>query len=324
MLAFTGQGHTHFDGAEEWVTCLRKAVEYLKGVQVHSDDPSTNGRYGPAASEDWIYGHAIATLAMSELFLLTNDILGLKKSVTDAVWLCLRAQNAGRGWRYGVKPGDSDTSVTGWMVLALKTAKAARLGIPDEEFQRAFSGARNWFDYATSADGKTGYLGPGDAGSMLNIHYQKGSGLYPYSKDLSCMTAVSVLCRLFSSEKRPSPAVRNGVKILMKELPRWQEGRGRSPSAVNMYYWYYGSYALFQYGGPEWNQWNKAMLKALLETQRKDPKLEALIDEDGSWDPIDEWGAAGGRVYSTALGALTLEVYYRYKRTQEGIGLGPK
>ena len=41
-------------------------------------------------------------------------------------------------------------------------------------------------------------------------------------------------------------------------------------------------------------------------------------DEDGSWDPIGEWGIAGGRVYSTAIGAMTLEVYYRFRRLQSG------
>ena len=39
--------------------------------------------------------------------------------------------------------------------------------------------------------------------------------------------------------------------------------------------------------------------------------------EDGSWDPVGEWGAAGGRVYSTAICAMTLEVYYRYLRVSE-------
>jgi hypothetical protein len=32
----------------------------------------------------------------------------------------------------------------------------------------------------------------------------------------------------------------------------------------------------------------------------------------GSWDPDMEWGGYGGRVYSTALAAMCLEVYYRY------------
>jgi hypothetical protein len=82
-----------------------------------------------------------------------------------------------------------------------------------------------------------------------------------------------------------------------------------------MYHWYYGSYAMFQFGGSAWKTWNESMIKALLNSQR-----QGVICEDGSWDPIDEWGAAGGRVYSTALGAMTLEVYYRFRRAQQSEG----
>jgi hypothetical protein len=284
----------------------------MKKGQIRSGDPATNGRFGPGAGEQWIYDHAIATMAMGELLVLSRDDIGLKRSVQDAVKLILRAQNDGRGWRYGVKPGDNDTSVTGWMVLALKTAKNANLGIPKEEYERAFAGALNWFNFTTAANGKTGYFAPGDDGSMLTKVYPEP---YPYSKDLSCMTAVAVLCRLFAGESRETKMVKSGVDILMQHTPRWQEAQGRALSTINMYYWYYGSYALFQFGGAPWKKWNEDMIKALLKTQR-----QGVICEDGSWDPIDEWGAAGGRVYSTALGAMTLEVYYRFRRAQQGAG----
>jgi hypothetical protein len=250
-------------------------------------------------------------MAMAELLVMSNDTINLRKPVTDAVRLCLHAQNDGFGWRYGIKPGANDTSVTGWMVLALKTAKNARLDIPKEDFKRGFEGALTWFNRATAANGKTGYIAPGDEGSRL----QKGhADPYPYSKDLSCMTAVGVLCRIFSGESRKSETIRNGIKILMQYMPKWQEQKGRSLSMINMYYWYYGSYALFQYGGPDWLKWNEAMQKSLLTSQR-----QGQIDEDGSWDPIDEWGIAGGRVYTTAIGAMTLEVYYRFRRMQTGV-----
>jgi hypothetical protein len=62
------------------------------------------------------------------------------------------------------------------------------------------------------------------------------------------------------------------------------------------------------------------MIKALLGSQRKLDLKDGTTCEDGSWDPIDEWGTAGGRVYSTALGAMTFEVYYRFTRTQQGEG----
>ena len=52
------------------------------------------------------------------------------------------------------------------------------------------------------------------------------------------------------------------------------------------------------------------MKPAIVDSQRREPGR----DERGSWDAVGPWGADGGRVYSTALGAMTLEVYYRYER----------
>ena len=75
-----------------------------------------------------------------------------------------------------------------------------------------------------------------------------------------------------------------------------------------MYYWYYGTLAMYQVGGTAWTTWNKAMSSAIIEQQRQDGHFK------GSWDPIGAWGEEGGRVYSTALLTLCLEVYYRYGR----------
>jgi len=38
----------------------------------------------------------------------------------------------------------------------------------------------------------------------------------------------------------------------------------------------------------------------------------SAADKDGSWDLLSKTDKAGGRVYTTAIGALCLEVYYRY------------
>ena len=318
ILAFTGFGHTHMDGEyEHFVGCLKKAVKYMIKQQApRTGDPAKDGRYGSGDSEQWIYNHSIATMAMAELLLMSNDFK-LKKSVKDAAKLCLRAQNDGRGWRYGIKPGDNDTSVTGWMVLALKTAKQCRLGLPKQEYQNAFGGALKWFEYATASNGKTGYNVPGDEGSRLAKGYPDP---YPFSKDLSCMSAVGVLCRLFAGQSRKEASIRSGVDILNQQLPMWREQKGRSLSTINIYYWYYATYAMFQFGGKPWQAWNTKMQRALVDTQRAEYKDDSP-EVDGSWDPIGEWGISGGRVYSTALGAMTLEVYYRFERQQEGIGL---
>jgi hypothetical protein len=245
VLAFAGWGHTHETGDyTEFVACVRKAVGFLRRVQVRSEDPSTNGRLGAASGEQWIYDHAIATMALAELLVMSGDAVGLKKPVRDAVRLCLHARNDGFGWRYGIKPGENDTSVTGWMVLALKAAKSAQIDIPESEMNEALGGALTWIHRATATNGKTGYLAPGDEGSRLS---SAQSEPYPYSKELSSMTAVGVLCRLFAGQARSRSEVRGGVRILMKDPPLCREAKGRSLSTINYDYWYYGSYALFQY-----------------------------------------------------------------------------
>ena len=67
---------------------------------------------------------------------------------------------------------------------------------------------------------------------------------------------------------------------------------------------------MFNRGGPEWDQWNRAMRHTLIESQCKDGCAM------GSWDPErpapDNWSGKGGRIVTTAMSTLTLEVYYRY------------
>lgn len=79
-------------------------------------------------------------------------------------------------------------------------------------------------------------------------------------------------------------------------------------AAGNLYFWYYGTLAMFRVGGPAWETWNEAMKGCLLPSQQ----------EDGSWQPISYYGLtpAGDdnrdRSYTTAMNVLSLEVYYRY------------
>ena len=220
----------------------------------------------------------------------------LEDPARRAVDLSLRAQNPNFGWRYGIRSGDNDTSLTGWFVQALGAAKNAGLDVPEE----AFRGAQAWFDRATaSQSGATGYRAPDGASSYL----LKQQGKY---EPLPCMTAVAVLGRILSGQRKSDELILKGSLRLMKSTPLWPKKNVRT---VNMYYWYYGTYAMFQIGGDDWKRWNKAMRKALLGRQNRSGHGA------GSWDPVGEWGIAGGRVYSTAINVLTLEVYYRHKRT---------
>jgi hypothetical protein len=91
----------------------------------------------------------------------------------------------------------------------------------------------------------------------------------------------------------------------MRDLPKW------SGTASDFYYWHWGTMALFQHDGPSgplWSRWNQAVKEALVKSQ-----IDARSGcKAGSWEPADRWSCEGGRVYATAVNALTLEVYYRY------------
>jgi len=115
-----------------------------------------------------------------------------------------------------------------------------------------------------------------------------------------------------------------GAKFLLNHKPLWpqneDQGGGRHASqSIDFYHWYYGSLAMYMYAGPNspnshnqyWETWNKA-LKTTLLSHQNGPKEG---HEHGSWDPFGGWSYKGGRVYATAINALTFEVYFRYQNT---------
>jgi hypothetical protein len=251
-----------------------------------------------------MYCHANATLALAKLLAESEDSTELEGTVTDAVKFCLHAQNEGWGWRYFVRPGDNDTSITGWMAHAVHSAQGAALPIGAEEFAKSLEGALNWFDAATSATtGRTGYRAPGDEGALLAAH-PCGSIEAPFDQEPSEMTAESLFGRLLLGREESDASIRLGVDLLARQPPEWAESEGERLSKVNFYYWYFGSQALLRQrtpGDAVWESWRSDLLDALIPNQRRCDGCE-----DGSWDPVGQWGIVGGRVYSTALGALAL------------------
>ncbi len=271
---------------------MTRAVRWL----LEQQDPDS-GLIGEPVGHGYLYDHAIATVALSEAYFASRSPI-LEPRVQSAVNLIARARNPYSAWRYDLPPsGDNDTSVTGWMVMALVSARDAGLRIDSA----ALDGALSWIDEMTDpVTGRVGYDergGPSSRVPGVNDHF-------PVDRT-ETMTAVGLLSRVFlGQDPRETPILEKHADLLLRALPEWD------PDGLtnDMYYWYYGSYAAFQMGGRHWKAWNRAMQRALLRPQRRDGHA------CGSWDPIGPWGWAGGRVYSTALGALCLEVYFRYTR----------
>ncbi len=289
LLAFLGAGETH--RSETYGAVVRGGLRWLKGVQ------DAEGCFGSRAGGHFVYDHALGTLAMVEAYGMTQSPL-FKASAQNGVNFVTQCRNPYLAWRYGVRPQDNDTSVTGWMVMALKSAALSGL----ETDPDCIEGARAWMDRVTEPEyGRAGYTARGNGPARP----QELMDRFPPDRSES-LTAVAVLTRIFCGEPTTSPEVRRGADLCLRSLPLWDEAAG----TVDHYYWYYGTLAMFQVGGDHWKRWRAAMEPAILGHQNRDP----ADCRNGSWDPVDPWGPDGGRVYSTAALTLCLEVYYRYKQ----------
>ncbi len=127
----------------------------------------------------------------------------------------------------------------------------------------------------------------------------------PEEQPTHSMTAEALVCREFLDLSVASSGD-EAHDFLLAQLP----GQG----ATNLYYWYYGTLAMFRLQGPRWVKWNEAVSTALVHGQ------VGSGDGSGSWDPDPLWGGYGGRVFSTSLGAMCLEVYYRYLPLYNAVG----
>ncbi|MHC4914944.1 MAG: prenyltransferase/squalene oxidase repeat-containing protein [Planctomycetota bacterium] len=282
VLAFLGAGHTHKSG--NFRDTVKRGVDWLKSKQL------AEGAFVRAGSGYQVYDHCIGTLALAEAYGMTNDP-ELQPAAQKGVDYVLEIQEPYSGWHHG---SWRSVSVVGWAVMALKSAKVAGLRVDGKGFQ----GATNRLDELTDAEtGKVGYARRGQ--------YSYGRGLV--------MTGVGMVSRQFMGVRNDDPVLRKGAEQLLTDLPKWEPRSAPQSSVQNLYHWYYGTLAMFQMGGEPWRKWNATLKPTLVNNQCKGGPLDgSLNDKDGSWDPYAGWGPTAGRVYSTALGALTLEVYYRY------------
>jgi len=290
LLAFLGDGHTTRQGLYQ--ERLRRGFEWLGSQQ----DPKT-GLIGQKVGFTYMYDHAIATLALTELYTFTKSP-SLKDVAQLAIDFLQRARNPYGVWRYDSPPvGDNDTSVTGWCVMALKSAQGAGLSVEEQAFDDALS----WFDEVT--DRGTARVGYDSVGSR-SARVPDMNDNYPVDRT-EAMTAIGLFCRfLLGQDPAKETVMGRHADLLAKSLPTWNTDGLTS----DFYYWYHGSNAMYQMGGQHWKVWNRALKKALLDSQCRDECAK------GSWDPIGPWGYSGGRLYSTALGALCLEAHFRYAK----------
>ena len=222
-----------------------------------------------------MYDQSIGALALGEAYGITRDEK-LSLPLRRATDFLIKAQNPKTGgWRYQPHPSlthAGDLSVSGWVIMALRSAYASGISVKNETIKLSQS-----FVDSVSA-------GPN------NGKYKYISNKVPNF----CMTSVGMYCQqLFGI---PSASLRQieSASYIALHLPREQQ--------KNYYYWYYGTLTTFLHGGEVWYDWNEKMVPIFLEKQ----------NADGSWKPEGNRATKEGTHVTTCWAALSLMVYYRY------------
>ena len=270
MLAYMGWGAKHTEPGPYQVP-LAKAVEWMLRVE----------RKGDLRWRGNMYDHGIAAIALAEAYSLTKDPR-LRAPVERMVAFTIKAQNPKTGgWRYRTyeeNPRDKgDLSVTGWQLMALRSAEIGGIPVPKVAYDRV----KNFMKF----------VGTGRHGGDYRYFPRFDKNVTMVSEGLFCQQLLHVA----PTDNR----MKESVELILRELPNRR--------STNYYYWYYGSLAMHQTQGPAWEQWNNQLRPILLRNQVRNGGRE-----DGSWDPSGKWGPEAGRCVVTAMATLSLEVYYRY------------
>ena len=328
LLAYLGCGFSH--ESQQWLLDPITHQRWQVGDVVKNGLRWLKSRQNPDGSFSrervFLYNEALATLALTEAYGLTHNRYWLESAQRGIEFLerAQRPNPSGQGlwgWRYASRqeieakyPGgsldetgkkelfDADLSVSGWAVMALKSAQLSQLKVEPG----ALEGALAFAKWVSTPEGLAGYLDPKGAGAKVSgvddqYVYHSGS-----------MSALSMCIRAFSAHDPADAFLEPAAKRIASDLPKL----GKDGLETDYYYWYYGSLALHQFDGPDsprhsgryWGPWNEAMVEALKTTQSHDLKS----CHDGGWLIPDRWSHSGGPVYATAINVLTAEVYYRY------------
>lgn len=232
VMAFLAKGYTPGTGPHGMT--IDKGIDFVLKRQ------NAQGVFAPQ-----MYTHCMTTLMLSEVSGMVDP--GRQKKIDLALGKALRvilaAQKVSKpaamqgGWRYAPTSGDSDLSLTGWALMALRSARNGGADIPEAAIERAVG----FVSRCRSADG--------------GFSYQPGG-----APGLAC-TGVALLCLELSGKHRDKLTLAAGEWI-GEHLPR------SAGEAFFYYALYYTAQGMFQLGGDHWVRFATHMYEMMLRFQR--------------------------------------------------------
>ncbi len=279
-MPFLAAGQTHMGKDQKYRKNIEAGLQFLMSSGISAPAGlDLRGILNKGSTDEEpneaYYVHGAATLVLCEAYAMTKD-RRLRPAAEESIRFLINSQDPqGGGWRYlPQQPGS--TSVTTIQLMALMAAKKGGLKIPD-----------------ASLNGVTHFLNSVQVDGEGRYGYEVQKKTYQIS-----VTSMALLCRMYLGATRDDPGLQGGIKLLDKRGPY-----------DNLYYNYFATQVMKNWGGDEWVRWNERLRDDLVAWQEKEGEAR------GSWTPRDrdDYSRAGGRLLSTCLAAMTLEVYYRYE-----------
>jgi hypothetical protein len=239
IMSYMAAGHVPEEGP--YAESIERGVRYVIGNQQPNGMIVHNKSHGP------FYCHGISTLMLAEVVGMLKQPLAAdcRKALEKAVALTLRAQAVPKserhtgGWRYQTTSVDSDLSVTGWQLLALRAAKNAGCDVPAQAIDRAVA----YVKLCSSAD---------DGG----FAYQPGGHRSP------TRTGTGILALEVCGQHGSDEAKRGAGYLIDKPLDLEEN------------YFYYGAYycsvGFFKLDEPKWDAARRQIAEQLLGMQSVD------------------------------------------------------
>ncbi|GDY08023.1 hypothetical protein LBMAG52_15090 [Planctomycetia bacterium] len=238
VMAYLAAGHVPGEGPYD--------QQIQRGVRWVLDQQQSNGMLVLERGHGPMYSHGISTLMLAEVAGMTDDALAerCRDALKKAVKLILSAQAIRKdrgsqgGWRYLPSSNDSDLSVTGWQLLALRAAKNLGCDVPAESIDAAV-------EYVKRLSVRNRGFG-----------YQNGTGSSP------TRAGTGILC-LEICGVHHSPETLGAADALLQD-----------PLRADQEWFFYGAYyctiGMFQVGGKHWEQGKGHLIPLLLNLQAED------------------------------------------------------
>jgi hypothetical protein len=238
VMSFLAAGHVPGEGP--YGERITRGVDWVLDHQQPDDMLAI-----PHQSHGPMYSHGISTLMLAEVVGMLDEARAerCREVLQKAVRLILKGQEVPKanghegGWRYSPTSRDSDLSVTGWQLLALRAAKDVGCDVPADNIERAV-------EYVKRCASHGGFT------------YQPGQ--HP----TAVRTGTGILCLEVAGEHQCDETM-SGADWLLERPLRWDEGHF-------FYGVYYCTVGMFKVGGEHWESTRDQINGLLLDRQHLD------------------------------------------------------